>query len=503
MNAAEKIEQPVAAEEPKLTPEQEEEARKAAAEIEALLEKAKKVNIDFHCVALMQSEPFFCRISRNIRKFATLAVPTAGVTWMNEEFTMLWSPLFFAQLSDPEIAGVIKHEIYHIVLKHITSRKRENHNIWNIATDLAINSLLVKGGTTLPTFCLFPGKRPGKPLDGHVPEESKTANDKLSDLIESFPEEKSSEWYYDAIMQFCRDNNIPTEAPKCCSCGKGQKQDGKGQSGQQPGEGEGAPGDGQSSGTCPKCGKQHGKGGLHGVNPMDDHGKWDDVPADAKQYVEEKINKIVSEAINRADQSNGWGSIPSSMQARLREMYSNQVDWRSLLRNFVGRSRGTTRTNSIKRINRKYPYIHPGVKRGYTANIAMFIDQSGSVDDEAISLLFGELNNLARTMEFDLFYFDTAVDEQNMVKWRRGGKVSARRTRCGGTDFDAVVDYVNVKKAGVYDGVMILTDGECSQPRPCKTKLAWIVIPDRKLGFTHRQEEVLVQMKKESKKEGW
>lgn len=498
MNDSEKQTEPVA-EEPKLTPEEEAEVAKAKAEVEALMVKAKAINIDYHCVSLMQSEPFFCRISRNIRKFATLAVPTAGVTWINEEFTMMWSPLFFAQLSDPEIAGVLKHEIYHIVLKHITSRKRENHNIWNIATDLAINSLLTKGGTTLPTFCLFPGKRPGKPLDGHVPEESKTANDKLCDLIASFPEEMSSEWYYDSIMKFCKDNNIPTEA-QGCSCGGEGEEEGESSGGEQPGQ----DGDQKSGGKCPKCGKKHGKGGgIHGVNPMDDHGKWDDVPADAKQYVEEKINKIVSEAIHQADQSNGWGSIPASMQARLREMYSNQVDWRSLLRNFVGRSRGTTRVNSIKRINRKYPYIHPGVKRGYTANIAIFIDQSGSVGDEAISLLFGELNNLARTMDFDLYYFDTSVDEQNMVKWRRGGKVQARRTRCGGTDFDAVVEYANTKKAGCYDGIMILTDGECSQPRPCKTKLAWIVIPDRKLGFDHRHEEVLVQMKKAAKTEGW
>ena len=157
------------------------------------------------------------------------------------------------------------------------------------------------------------------------------------------------------------------------------------------------------------------------------------------------------------------------------------------------------RRNSYKRINKKYPYIHPGVKRSYLPRVAVFIDQSGSVSDEHIERMFGALQALSRRTTFDVFFFDTQVDIKNGFTWAKGKKPALRRTRCGGTDFEAPTKFVNSpKNRSRWNGYVIMTDGECSKPSPSRLKRGWIVVPGHKLMF--ETDELVVQMDDTDKK---
>ena len=176
-------------------------------------------------------------------------------------------------------------------------------------------------------------------------------------------------------------------------------------------------------------------------------------------------------------------------------MVSNEVNWKSLLKNFCGRTNRANRSSTMKRINRKYPYVHPGRKRGHSAHLAIYMDQSGSVSDEDISLLFGELNNLGRMMQFTLIPFDSTVDTDNEVAWRRGQKQPPRRWRTGGTNFDAVAKHAE-ENAHRFDGYIVLTDGECSDPGPSRMRRAWVIVPDRKLYFAPHPKDVVINMKR-------
>ena len=92
-------------------------------------------------------EPFFAGISRRVDKTASTAIPTAGVR-LNKAtgyFEMLYNPEFFEGLSDVQKLGVLKHEFYHLIFQHVTDRLPDDgmSKIWNVATDLAINSHLI------------------------------------------------------------------------------------------------------------------------------------------------------------------------------------------------------------------------------------------------------------------------------------------------------------------------------------------------------------------------
>jgi len=403
--------------------------------------------IDPYIMELMRDEPFLCAISRYIRKVPTLKIPTAGVGPAGDEIVMFFNPNLFTDLSMEETKGIIKHELYHVGFFHIAGRRQEPKWLWNVSADLAINSLIESGHSkhTLPDWTLLPGRMPAS----EGPEKADKNTRTLADVIVDMPLLKSSEWYM---------NRIREEAKE------------QGESGENP--------DGEFG---------------QGINSWDDHDIWDgDGKNGSKEYYAGKIKEIVRRAANHADSVNGWGSVPADVREQIRRMVSNEVNWQAVLRRFVGITQGATWANSMKKINRKYPYVHPGRKRGRTARMAIAIDQSGSVSDDELELFFGELGSLSKRTTFTVIPFDHTVDEEHIFEWRRGQVVKAVRTRCGGTCFDCVTEYVN-QNSDKYDGCILLTDGQAPQPGPCKVRRGWLLTPDATLYFKTDEQQIFMK----------
>ena len=148
------------------------------------------------------------------------------------------------------------------------------------------------------------------------------------------------------------------------------------------------------------------------------------------------------------------------------------VDWKAVLRMFIGQAQRSTKQNTVKRINRRYPYIHPGRKTNHTAHIAISIDQSGSVSDELLSLFYAELDNLAKLASFTIIPFDTRVGEDKVYMWKKGERRNHERVMYGGTDFDAPTKYVNEHPE--FDGHIVLTDMQAPVPKPSRVRRMWM-----------------------------
>ena len=161
---------------------------------------------------------------------------------------------------------------------------------------------------------------------------------------------------------------------------------------------------------------------------------------------------------------------------------------------FVGRRQRAKKSSTHRRINRKYPYIHPGKKIGHQANLAVYIDQSGSISDRDIEMFTGCLMGLAKNVTFTFYNFDTRVDEKSKQLWKKGKKsIQIKRTVCGGTCFDCVEDHFR-KNIDTFDGYITLTDGCAAKPKPCKLRRCWVLLPGYKLYFQHDKTDVVAQM---------
>jgi predicted metal-dependent peptidase len=163
----------------------------------------------------------------------------------------------------------------------------------------------------------------------------------------------------------------------------------------------------------------------------------------------------------------------------------------------IGRkSQRANRSNTVKRINKRFPYIHAGRKTNHTAHIAIAIDQSGSVDDEMLSTFFGELNNLSKIVTFTVVPFDTEVDDRLVYTWKKGEKRRADRVMYGGTDFNAPTQWTN--KHPEIDGLIVLTDMQAPAPVPCKVRRLWATTPECKSHPYFQTNEIVIGIKMKS-----
>ncbi len=398
--------------------------------------EVKPFDLRLHVHRLLIDEPFFAALSRRIDKRAG-GVPTAGVRVTEEgKLEMRYNPDFFAPLSDETRKDILKHEFYHIVLQHVTGGRFRSFRDMspaecrqhNIAMDLAINSHL----DNLPEGCCKPGQ------DGP---------------FKALPAHKSAEWYL---------KNLP-EQEGGEGGGSGPEGGGSGPEGQ-GGDGEGQPGDGQGQGQ----GNAPFEDGV-----FDDHSGWGDVDDATKQLAEERVKDFIREAVNEAQKSSrGWGTVPGNMRKDILDSITSKLDWKKVLRYFVKQSQKANKRSTVRKINRRYPYQHPGKKATRAAKVAIAIDQSGSVSDQMLEAFFGELNGLSKLAEFTVVPFDTRVDDDKVYVWKKGQKRKRERVMCGGTCFDAPTKWVNEK--GGFDGLIVLTDMEAPKPIACRVQRMWM-----------------------------
>ena len=134
-------------------------------------------------------------------------------------------------------------------------------------------------------------------------------------------------------------------------------------------------------------------------------------------------------------------------------------------------SQRSSKRSTVRKLNKRFPYIHAGKKVTRQAKIAISIDQSGSVSDGMLAAFFAELNTLSKLAEFTVIPFDTEVDEAQVFVWKKGQKKNWERVLCGGTCFNAPTKYVNKQN---FDGHIILTDMEAPKPGRSKCQRMWL-----------------------------
>ena len=387
-------------------------------------------NLNMHTARLLMKEPFFAALSRRIDKTATTAIPTAGVRVNphRAQFELMYNPEFFGQLKDEHKFGVLMHEFYHIIFEHVTGRKPSDglKRIDNIAMDLAINGLPEMRGK-LPCEA-DPGPMIGKePMKGCMPGEGP---------FKDLPAGKTYEWYLAALKKMGEEN----------------KEKNKGESG------DGQPGQGDP---------------FDGMDSFDDHDQFGETDGTTQEIAKERLKEALKKAAEEAERARNWGSVSSSMRQEILERINTKVDWRKVLRYFVKTSQRADRFSTPRRLNKRYPRIHPGKRVRRHARIAISIDQSGSVDDTMLAMFFSELNKLAAIAEFVVIPFDTEVDESQVYVWKKGQTRKTERVLCGGTCFDAPTRYVNGRN---FDGHIILTDLMAPKPIPSKCQRMWMTV---------------------------
>jgi predicted metal-dependent peptidase len=406
---------------------------------------------------LFYYEPFFADMFRIFNKVPTTEIPTAGVGVNKDgDIDFMYNPEWFEDMSLSEIYFICKHEIYHVLLGHIFERLRKPPMLWNIACDSKINEMIINESNsnswrtahrdinfvdvTMEKLREFVNKRKMISYESLIKECIKYTNDNHKEykiLGTSYRDKYSYEgglYYFfrdaasEKIFDFLHDN-IPPETFTDYSLGI----------------------------HFEPAGSEEGSGfGSEMIKEI------------AKSKLEKQIKEIVDEASAR-----GYGSVPYNIQQILGKLFAKKtVDWQTLLRYFVKTTIKGHKYRTIRKINKRFPYIHSGRKHRRYAKILVGVDESGSMSNELIMNLFGEIKNLADIVQFDVIPFDYGLDEKDLWTWKKGKTLPEyTRKRYGGTSFEPVS-----KMAGDhnYDGLIIVTDCEAPFPRSHGIKRMWL-----------------------------
>lgn len=362
------------------------------------------------------THPFFLpplariTITEDTQNTPTMSVSIDGKVRVN--------PAFAATLTDLELAGVLFHELMHLMMDHagrMEDRKtlvqivspdgqKLTVPLWNIAADMAINQVLKEMGLHLPRGACYPPRG---------------------------DEGLNAEQLYEKLKEDAEKNGKAPQASGGAASGCGTEQGGS-----EAGDGEGEEGEGQGGGT----------------NWTDE---WQKVAAQAKALA--------------------VGTQAGDALARLFER-RRTMSWRQVVRATVSRAlaqHGRDDQTWTRRSRRSPPGIMlPGWK-ATKAQVAVVIDSSGSVSDDMLTQACDECVAIgaAADVRVYLVVHDHAVQWRGWVRADNRTNIGKRLRGRGGTSFDEA--YHAVEAAGKsFDCMIHLTDGEIGPYWPARPRNA-------------------------------
>ena len=159
---------------------------------------------------------------------------------------------------------------------------------------------------------------------------------------------------------------------------------------------------------------------------------------------EATINAQVVMAVN--SMKTEAGKLPANIKEIIDEMKRSQIDWKDVLRRFVGGDQ--PEGYSYRRPNRRQWYLNevvtPVSNKIGCGDIVVGIDTSGSVSSIELSHFLGELNAIAESSGAESVTIITCdYDVQGVVRYERGDQIEDIVCKGrGGTRVMPVFDYI-------------------------------------------------------------
>lgn len=133
--------------------------------------KDYKAEYELLMVNCIDNHPFFSSMLSNFRIQTRTDTPYAAGVWTKDQIIHMYinPEMFFEYPSEVQI-GIAQHEIWHVILNHQERKYNRDHELFNVACDLAINKNLVPDKFLPPQGCFY-DKAPFNLPKGLVAEE--------------------------------------------------------------------------------------------------------------------------------------------------------------------------------------------------------------------------------------------------------------------------------------------------------------------------------------------
>jgi len=393
-------------------------------------------------------------------------MPGLGTFATSQNGIMRWDPAFVQKFPIEQIAAVIVHEMFHLLMNHFERQKVHKADVieirkgeprpmvdaegkpvldkdgkqiiqhemqtiplWNIAGDAEINDDLIAAQFKLPAHCITP----------------KYFRETLK--LEEAKDGLFAEDYYDMLLKGKKISNISFPHP-CGGCSGNKLPD-------EEGDGTGKDKEGWS---------------------------------EAETY---RVRREIAENIRKQEESQP-GSVPAELLHVVDGILGPpQIPWQSELSRNIRRSvedkLGASADYTYRRPNRRAhtnEVILPSLF--YTSpKVCVIIDTSGSMTvEKRLQSGLEEINGILKASRARVEFIATDCDSEDKIKpvdVRNMKEVYKNLKGGGGTDFRTAFAYLEKRKAKMPDIIVYLTDGEGPAPEspPPHTPVIWVIISQK------------------------
>lgn len=416
---------------------------------------------------ILYKEPFIGMIAMNLN-----LVPTRDPrlsTACTDGKSIFFDIAFLESLSHDEQLFLMAHEIWHNVMIHfIRMNANYDHQLWNIATDMEVNQILVKDGFTKIDNCMYPSNF-------------------------NFPENLSAENYYDLLVKENQKKSIFGNSKNNGSTSKESNNNDSSSSSNSP-----------SSSSSPskknsKKDSSKSSSSSSSQSPLDDKNSFDkhiysDYNPMTEDYdnVSDKFGKIEldsdynpfqdSSASDNAEKmreitigaaqmiQKQRGTISGRIEQIIKDLLQPKISWRDSLSKFITKNGSNSfHSRSWSRPNRRFAWSNTYLPSsiGESLNIGIGIDTSGSCQYEIkkfLSEIKGIVSTFGNDYKIEMIQCDSEIkdhttytsienplDDTKIENFKfKGG---------GGTRMTPIFDFVNDNEMDI-NALIIFTDGE-------------------------------------------
>ena len=347
-------------------------------------------------------------------------VPTAYTDGLNKKY----GAAFLAELSDPQINGLVMHENGHVFYRHVTHHKRlfkENPRMCNIAADFVVNDMIVRlddAAIQLPPGALW------NPMFRN--------------------------WSVVEVYDWLKKRKKELEQQ-----GQGQGQGNK----NGPGNNDSGSGETKNKANAQPTDVDEMLKRIEEYDSLDEHGHEEGAKLDEKE---------IADKVDRALRQGGMlaGILGGTKDRAIEDLLAPNVDWREVLRDFVMSVCNGKDDYSWRKFNKRHVandmYL-PTTISERVGELVVAIDTSGSINGEQLAAFASELASICDTVipeKIRVVWWDTDVHgEQVFTEGQYAGIAKLLKpVGGGGTRVSCVGEYL-IKNNVSAECVILFTDG--------------------------------------------
>ncbi|KGK88366.1 von Willebrand factor A [Desulfosporosinus sp. HMP52] len=359
---------------------------------------------------------FLLQMSREIR--FDISSPTA-VNFKGAKYVIYFNPIIFLNLNIKQMESTIKHEILHILSRHLIRAKEFKADYSTLAINLAMNIVVNTYLDYLPPYSVTLewvnlnyslNLLPFKPFEYYV-EEIQTALD-LLEADEDASDESDTD---DADPD--QDDTIETE-----------------------------------------------------YDPEKTHDLW----AESGDMDEKTLQEFTEKFIDNAQK----GSLPNYLESMVSSLKNSkgELPWNLYLKRLMGTVE-SNKKKTITRRNRRQPERLDlrGQLRSHKAKIVVALDISGSISDQEFKHALQEVLEIVKNLNHEITIIECDNEIRRVYTVKSAKDIRDRINISGGTKFTPVFEYANQHKVNL---LVYFTDGKGEEklktiPRGYKT--LWVI----------------------------